>query len=98
MGHEFLSQWIDLDRRLSGLQEFPVVLKFRSVYLGPRLDQTRLRVGPVARKALVVDDGDPRRMVLVVRVKVGRMMLPAASTNIRMTMPKNRESSGTLTH
>jgi hypothetical protein len=63
MGHK-LSQWIDLDRRLAGLQERPVVLKFRSVYLRPRLDQTRLRLWQPATQALV-------------RVKMGPMMLPA---------------------
>jgi hypothetical protein len=76
MGHG-LPQWIDLDGRLTGLQELPVVLKFRSVDLRPRLDQSRLRLWQPATQAFDVVDGEHRRMFLVVRVKVGPMMLPA---------------------
>jgi hypothetical protein len=34
-------------------------------------------------------------MFLVVRVNMRSMMLPAGSTNMRTTIPKKRESSGT---
>lgn len=38
-----LPEWLDLDGRLTGLQELPVVLEFRSVDLNPGLDETLLR-------------------------------------------------------
>jgi hypothetical protein len=38
-----LPEWFDLDGRLSGLQEIPVVLQFRPVNLYPRLDEPLLR-------------------------------------------------------
>jgi hypothetical protein len=39
-----LPEWVDLDGRLTGLQERPVVLQLRSVDLCPCLDETLLRL------------------------------------------------------
>jgi hypothetical protein len=39
MGHGFLPEKINLDRRLTGLQEGPVVLELRSMYFRPRFNQ-----------------------------------------------------------
>ena len=78
------------------MQEFPVCLQLRPVDLGPGLNQSLLCLGQDAAQALNRVHRKHRRLVLVVRVEMGAVMLAAASTNIRMTIPKNRESSGTL--
>src|SRR5439155_16161148 len=39
-------------------------------------------------------DSQDRHVLLVVRVEVRPVMRPPTSTNMRMTMPKNRDSSG----
>jgi hypothetical protein len=46
-----LPQWIDLDGRLAGLQELPVVLQFRSVDLCPCFDKALLWPGNTAAEA-----------------------------------------------
>ena len=66
-----------------------------SMNLRPGLDEPLLRLGQAAAEALDRVDGEDGRVVLVIRVKVRAMMCSPASTNIRMTIPKNRESSGT---
>jgi hypothetical protein len=59
------------------LQEVPVLLQFRPVDLGPRLDQALLRLRQAAPEALDGIDGEHGGMFLVVRVKMRSMMLPA---------------------
>jgi hypothetical protein len=77
------------------LQEVPALLQFRPVDLGPRLDQALLRLRQAAPEALDRIDGKHGRMFLEIRVEMRSMMLPPASTNMRMTIPKKREISGT---
>jgi hypothetical protein len=77
MGHAYLPEWIDLDGRLAGLQEVPVMLEFRAVYFRPRLDQTQLRLRHAATQALDVVDREHSGVLLVVRVKMWPMMLAA---------------------
>jgi hypothetical protein len=47
-------QRIDLDRRLAGLQERPVVLQFGPMDFHPGFDQTLLRLRQATAKALIV--------------------------------------------
>ena len=91
-----LSEWLDLDWRLPRLQELPVVLQFRAVDLHPGLNEPLLRLGQATAETLDRVDRKHRRVVLVIRVEMRPVTLPPASTNIRMTIPKNRESSGTF--
>jgi hypothetical protein len=71
------------------------MLQFCSVNLRPSLDEPLLRFRQAAAQALNIVQGKDSRMILVVRVEMWSVMLPPASTNMRMTIPKNRESSGT---
>jgi hypothetical protein len=72
-----LPEWFDLDGRLTGLQERPIVLELRSVDFSPRLDQPLLRLRHVPTQALKRIDSEDSRMFLVVRVKVRAVVLPA---------------------
>lgn len=63
--------------------------------LRPRLDQPALGLRQAAAEALECLDHECCGVFLIVRVKVRVVMRLPASTNMRMTMPKNRESSGT---
>jgi hypothetical protein len=72
-----LPQWLDLDGRLTGLQELPILLQLRPVDLGPCLDEPLLRLGYAATQTLDSVDREHGRMFLIVRVKVRSMMLHA---------------------
>ena len=78
------------------MQQLPIRLQFSPVNLGPRLNEPKLRLGKTAPQALDRIHREHRRLILIVRVEVRSVMLPPASTNIRMTIPKKRESSGTF--
>jgi hypothetical protein len=73
-----LPEWVDLDRRLAGLQEFPVVLQLRSVDFRPRFDQTLLRLGEASAKAFDDVHREDSRVVLIVRVEMSTMVLRAS--------------------
>ena len=62
--------------------------------LRPREDQAFLATREVACSSLNWIQYVDADMVLIVGVEVGRLWGPPASTNIRMTIPKNREISG----
>ena len=72
-----LPEWFDLDGRLAGLQEIPVVLQFRAVNFGPRLNEPELRLGKAAAQALDCVHCEYGRLILVVSVEVRSAMLPA---------------------
>jgi hypothetical protein len=55
-----LPQWFDLEGRLTGLQELPVLLELRAVDLGPSLDEPLLRLRQTAAEALDGVDGEKR--------------------------------------
>jgi hypothetical protein len=76
MGHG-LPEWLDLDGRLTGLQEIPIVLQFGAVDLRPSLDQPLLRLWQASAQTLNRVHGEDRRMVLVVRVEMRSMVLRA---------------------
>jgi hypothetical protein len=88
-----LPEWVNLDGRLSRLQQLPVLPQFVSVYLHPGFDQTSLRGWEPAAKDLNRVDREHRCVLLIVGVEVRAMMLAARLDNIRMTIPKKRESS-----
>ena len=71
MGHD-LPEWFDLDGRLTGLQELPVVLQFRPVDLRPRLDQPLLRLRQAPAQALDGVDREHGGLILVDAWKCGR--------------------------
>lgn len=73
-----LPEWFDLDGRLARLQEFPVVLQFRAVDLHPGLDEPLLRLWQAATQTLDRIDRINRGLVLVIRVEVRPVMLPAS--------------------
>ena len=68
-----LPQWVDLDGRPTRLQEIPILLQLASMDLSPSLDKTALREGEAATQAFQRIDGEHRRVILVVRVKVRAM-------------------------
>ena len=70
-----LPEWVDLDRRLAGLQERPIGLQLRSVDLRPGFDQALLRLGETPAKAFDGVDREDGRAVLVVRVEMSAMVL-----------------------
>jgi hypothetical protein len=72
-----LPERLDLEGRLAGLQEIPICLQLRAVNLGPRLDQALLRLRQAAAETLDVVHREDRSLVLVVRVEVRSVMLPA---------------------
>jgi hypothetical protein len=68
------AQWLDLERRLAGLQEDPVLQQFLVVDLCPRLDQSLLRARKITTDAL---DGIEREHPcgrVVHGMEVGSMM------------------------
>ena len=71
-----LPEWIDLDGRLAGLQELPIVLQLRAVNLRPSLHEALLRLRQAAVQALKRVDGEDSRVLLVERVKVCAVVLP----------------------
>ena len=71
-----LPEWIDLDGRLAGLQELPIVLQLRPVNLRPSLDEALLRLRQAAVQAFKRVDGEDSRVLLVERVKVCAVVLP----------------------
>ena len=69
MGHRLL-EWFDLDGRLTGLQEVPVLLQFRSMDFRPCLNESLLRLWQAAAKALDGVDSENGGVFLVVRGSV----------------------------
>jgi hypothetical protein len=67
-----LPQWLDLDGRLAGLQELPIVLQLCSVTLRPGFNEALLRLEQAAAETLECVDREHRRLILVVRVKCAR--------------------------
>jgi hypothetical protein len=65
MGHD-LPKWLDLDGRLAGLQEIPIVLQFGAVDLRPSLDQPLLRLWQASAQTLNRVHSEDCRMVLIV--------------------------------
>lgn len=61
----------------------------------PCLDQPALPSGQAASKQLYGIYRENSNLVLIEGVKVWRVVWPPTSTNMRMTMPKNRLISGT---
>jgi hypothetical protein len=72
-----LPEWFDLDGRLTGLQEVPVVLQFCPVDLGPGLYEPLLRLRQASAEALNRVDREDGGLVLVIRVEMRPMMVPA---------------------
>jgi hypothetical protein len=70
MGHECLPEWLDLDRRLPGLQQLPISLQFGAMDLRPCLDEALLRLWQAAAQTFNRVDSEHGRMFLVERVKV----------------------------
>jgi hypothetical protein len=58
-------------------------------------DQTSLRFRQCTAGALDRVDREHRCLILIVRMEVWSVMRLTGSTNMRMTIPKNRDSSGT---
>ena len=77
-----LPQWVDLDRRLAGLQERPVVLQFGPMDFHSGRDEAFLRLRQAAAKALYCVDGENGRVLLVVRVEM-RPMVGLAGFDVR---------------
>jgi hypothetical protein len=77
MGHG-LPEWVDLDGRLAGLQELPVVLQFCTVNLHPSLDEPLLRLRQATAETLDRVDRENGRLLLVIRVKMRAVMLTAS--------------------
>lgn len=65
-----LPEWFDLDGRLTGLQEVPVLLQFRPVNLGPGFHEPLLRLRQAAPKALERVYSEDCRVLLIVRVEM----------------------------
>src|SRR5882672_1504442 len=76
MDHD-LPEWFDLDGRLAGLQEIPVMLQFGPVDLGPCLDESLLRLWQASAQVLNRVHGEDSRMFLVVRVEMRSVVLRA---------------------
>jgi hypothetical protein len=72
-----LPEWFDLDRRLARLQEVPIPLQFGSMNLRPGLDEPLLRLREAAIQTVNRVNGEHRRMLLVVGVKVRTVVLHA---------------------
>jgi hypothetical protein len=79
MGHG-LPEWFDLDWRLAGLQEIPIVLQFVPMDLRPSLNQPQLRLWQAAAETFDRVHGKYRGLILVVRVEM-RAMMRTASLN-----------------
>src|SRR6187401_1988930 len=71
-----LPKWVDLDRRLTRLQQVPVLLQLLAVNLGPGFDKPLLRLRQFAAQVLDCVDRKHCRVFLVIRVEVRSMMLP----------------------
>ena len=65
-----LPQWLDLDGRLAGLQELPIVVQFVPVNLCPRFDQPLLGLRQAAAQTFDCVDSECRGLILLVRVEV----------------------------
>jgi hypothetical protein len=61
--------------------------------LGPRFDKSALGYRQRPAQGFQSIDGEHSSMLWVIRVEMRPMMLAAGSTNMRITMPKNRASS-----
>ena len=75
-----LPQWLDLDGRLAGWQELPIVVQFIPVNLCPCFDQPLLSLREAAAQTFDCVDSEYRGLILVVRVEVCAMVR-AASLN-----------------
>jgi hypothetical protein len=75
MGHG-LPEWFDLDGRLTGLQEIPVLSQFVAMNLGPSLDQPLLGLREFTPENLQSVQGEHASLILVVRVEVRAMVRP----------------------
>jgi len=99
MCHAFspLPQWFDLERCLTRLQAPPVVQQLRVMNFGPSLDQALLRARERAANAFDRIQGKRRDCVLVRGMEMRSVVRCGAPTsaNMRMMIPKNRDSSGT---
>jgi hypothetical protein len=69
-------EWFDLDGRLAGLQELPVVLQLRAMYLGPSFDEPLLRLGETPAEAFDRVHGEHGGVLLVVRMEMRSVVLP----------------------
>jgi hypothetical protein len=72
-----LPEWLNLDWRLTRLQQLPILSQFFPVNLSPRLDEATLSRRQLPAQTLDGVDGEHGGVLLVVRVKVRSMMLPA---------------------
>jgi hypothetical protein len=73
-----LPEWVDLDGRLPGLQELPIVLQLRAVDLGPGLDEALLRFWQASGEVVNRVDGKHRRVLLVERMEMWAAVLRAS--------------------
>lgn len=62
---------------------------------GPRLHQTPLFLGKLTSENIHRLNADNRHSVLIIGMEVWHVVRRASSENIRITIPKNRLSSGT---
>jgi hypothetical protein len=65
-----LPEWLDLDGRLAGLQELPIVMQLLTVNLGPGLHEPLLRSGQAAAETLDRIDREHGRLVRSTRGNV----------------------------
>ena len=72
------------------------MLQFVAMNLRPGLDEPPLGRREAAAETFHGINCEDSSVVLVVRMKMGAVMWTTASTNIRMTISKNRDSSGTM--
>jgi hypothetical protein len=77
------------------LQEFPISQQFRMMDLGPSLNKALLCPRKLAANAFDWVQRERGQCVLIQRMEMRPMVRGPTSMNIRMTIPKNRDSSGT---
>jgi hypothetical protein len=70
-------EWFDLDGRLTGLQQVPIVLQLGTVNLGPCFYQPLLRLWQASAQTLDRIHREDGGVVLIERVKVSAMVLCA---------------------
>ena len=73
-----LPEWLDLDGRLAGLQEHPIVLQFAPVDLRPCLDQALLRFRQAAAQAFNGVEREHRGVLLIEGMKMRAVVLDTA--------------------
>jgi hypothetical protein len=72
-----LPEGFDLDGRLAGLQELPIVLQFRSMNLRPGLDEPLLGLRQAPAKTIERINREDRCLILIVRVEMCAVILSA---------------------